>query len=163
MAERVKTRMCADCVHFQKENPIVSGSMVLYRCSSQKRDTKCVGWCVSGAEPRRMGGNCYNKLYPGDKINLETVLGTKCQYLYLGTVGKHFKKGLFYLNKYLTEPKGQRREGADKYRIMGKGDFDRYFRNVHCIVQNEAQLEESRRVAKKRKQRWCEEHCAIES
>lgn len=160
MAERIKTPMCVNCIHWQKENPIVSGSMVLYRCSSQKRDTKCVGWCMSGAEPRHMGGYCYNKLYPGDKINIETVLGTKCQYLFLGTIGKRFeKKGIFYLNKYLTEPKGGRREGADKYRVMEKGDFERYFKNVHCIIQSEAQLEASKRMAKKRKQRWCEEHC----
>lgn len=156
MAERVKTRMCANCVHFQKENPIVSGSMVLYRCSSQKRGGRCIGWCPEHILPKHMGCSCYNKLYPGDRINLETVLGTKCQYLYLGIVGKHFKKGLFYLNKYLTEPKGQRREGADKYRVMEKGDFDRYFKNVHCVLQNEAQLEASRRVAKKRKARWLE-------
>lgn len=89
MAERVKTRMCANCVHFQKENPIVSGSMVLYRCSSQKRGGRCVGWCPEHTLPKYMGCSCYNRLYLGDMFDVRSRFSDKYKrYMYCGKEGK---------------------------------------------------------------------------
>lgn len=73
-------------------------------------------------------------------------------WLYCGAV----KGGKLMYNKNKMEYKVV---SIDWFRAPG----GRIKTGISVLKQNEAQLEASRRVAKKRKRRWCEKHCAIES
>lgn len=79
MAERVKGCFCIDCIHLQRDDPLISGNMAMYQCTSQKRNGRCVGW-VQKDKPesglKNMGGSCCNKLYPGDVFDVMHVLRT---------------------------------------------------------------------------------------
>lgn len=150
MAERVRKCCCYSCIHLQRENPIVSGEMALYRCTSQKRNGRCVGW-VQKDKPdvglRAMGGSCCNKIYPGDKIEQKSFYGNNfIRYLYCGKFGE---------NKYLLY-----RAGNNGYADVGKtffrGQTGHISSRIRIVQQNPEQLEASKRIAKKRKARWSE-------
>lgn len=156
MAERIVSSRCYGCVHLQKENPLISGDMAMYQCTSQERNGRCVGW-VQKDKPesglKNMGGSCCNKLYPGDVVLCHARFkDVTARWMYCGIV----ENGKLMYNKNKME-----------YKVVPKDWFrapgGRIKTGISVLKQNEAQLEASRRVAKKRKQRWCKEHCAIES
>ena len=146
MAERVRSIFCSVCIHLQKEDPIISGQMALYRCTSQKRGGRVVGWCPVGKFPKNMGCSCCNRLYPGDQIEIKSYFNDSgTRYLYCGKVG----------DKYLL------------YRINNRGciEVDRdYLRGqtgnisnrIRIVMQDKTQLEASKRMVRKRKARWME-------
>lgn len=88
MAERVRKCCCYSCIHLQKENPIISGEMALYRCTSQKRNGRCAGWVSqenTEAGLAQLGCSYGNKLYSGDIIEVESIFSdSKQRYLYCG-------------------------------------------------------------------------------
>lgn len=92
MAERIETYSCYDCIHLQKENPLISGGMATYQCTSQERRGRCVGW-VQKDKPqsglRNQGGSCCNKLCPGDMFDVRSRFSDKYKrYMYCGKKGK---------------------------------------------------------------------------
>lgn len=148
MAERVRNLFCSDCIHLQKEYPIVSGQMVLYRCTSQKRAGSVVGWCPIGKIPERMGGSCCNKLYPGDQIEIRSRFNdNRVRYLYCGKVRDKYL--LYRINNggYIE---------ADRDCLRGQTGY--ISKRIKIVMQGKTQLEASKRMAKKRKARWLEEH-----
>lgn len=44
MAQKLNCKSCSECIHLQKDDPIISGDMALYRCTNQMRGGRCVGW-----------------------------------------------------------------------------------------------------------------------
>lgn len=148
MAERVRKYCCYSCIHLQRENPIVSGEMALYRCTSQKGDGRVVGWCPVGKLPKNMGGSCCNRLYPGDQIEIRSYFNdNKTKYLYCGKVG----------NKYLLY-RINNRGYIEADRDYLKGQTGYISKRIKIVQQDKTQLEASKRMAKKRKARWLEEH-----
>lgn len=111
MAERKSLKLfkysCADCIHLDKEKSEGNGINKWYGCNYGSRDC-VVGAVTKDSELKNMGCSNCNRVRPGDVLEVTTVLGTVCQYLFCGTVGKHFKAGLFYFRKYVTEPKGKK-------------------------------------------------------
>lgn len=150
MAERVKSFMCADCVHWQKENPIASGSMVCYQCSSQGRDGRVVGWCLVGKKPKGMGCGEWNRIYVGDMIRYK-----KRNYIYCGVVKRpsphpsHGKARLLYCAK------------AKEYMVV----LDKWYRiqkeelkqDISIVMQTKEQIKFHRKVARKLRKRWEDE------
>lgn len=92
MDERIKTYSCYDCIHLQEENPLISGNMAMYQCTSQRSGGRCVGW-VQKDKPesglRNQGGSCCNRLYPGDIFDVRSRFSDKYKrYMYCGRKGK---------------------------------------------------------------------------
>lgn len=83
---------CSDCIHLQKENPLISGDMAIYQCTSQRRKGRCVGWVKKDkpqSELRNQGGSCCNKLCPGDMFDVRSRFSDKYKrYMYCGKKGK---------------------------------------------------------------------------
>lgn len=146
MAERV-VHGCASCIHFHTEGPIVSGEMLIYRCS-KSHSGRVPGWCPVGTLPKNMGCSYYNKLHPGDKIAMKSYFSNNmAKYMYCGKVG----------NKYLLYRPGNRGL-IEVEKDYFRGQTGRIISRVIGIIQNDEQLEASRRFAKKKKQRWLEEY-----
>lgn len=151
MAERIKECFCIDCIHLQKENPHISGEMALYECSAQGRCGKSVGW-VQKENPKKglkwQGCSDCNTLYPGDVILCHARFKeVTAKWMYCGTVKN--RKLMYNKNKmeYKVVPKDWFRAQSGIIR-----------RGISVMKQNEAQLEASKRMAKKRKARWLEKN-----
>ena len=142
---------CSECIHLRMENPVICGQMVMYACTSQKRDGKVIGWCPAGKKPVYMGGSCCNIVHIGDIIVRKSYFnkGQEQRYLYCGKVSKG--KRLLYC------------KSTHEYHVVSdmwfRGQTGRLITQLSILKQNEVQQEVSIRIAKKRKQRWCEEHC----
>lgn len=150
MAERIKGCFCIDCIHLQRDDPYISGQMVLYKCSCQGRDGKVVGW-VQKDNPERglkqMGCLECNTLHIGDKVCLKSNFSdNKQKYLYCGKLNNRGKYLLY------TSEGGMIEVGKGFFR----GQTGKISRRVCGIIQNGPQLQASIRVAKKRKARWLE-------
>ena len=93
MVKGVEQPCCLNCIHLQREDPIISGQMALYRCTSQKScRNRVVGW-VQKDKPqsglRNQGGNCCNRLYSGDMFDVKSRFSDKYKrYMYCGKKGK---------------------------------------------------------------------------
>lgn len=151
MVERVAPYSCSSCIHLQKEDPIISGEMALYRCTSQKRNGRCVGW-VEVKRPdkgmRVQGGSCCNRLYPGDKLEIKSHFSdSRLRYLYCGKVGNKYLLHRTSTGGYMEVDKGYLR-----------GQTGNISNRIKCVEQNPAQLEASKRMAKKRKAKWLKEN-----
>lgn len=127
-----------------------------YGCNYGSRDC-VVGAVTKDSELKNMWCSNCNRVRPGDVLEVTTVLGTVCQYLFCGTVGKHFKAGLFYFRKYVTEPKGNK-EKTQLYRVFQKGEMEKIYRKIRHIRLNPVQAEAGKRIAKKRKAKWLRGH-----
>ena len=154
MVKRVEQPCCLNCIHLQREDPIISGQMALYRCTSQKSyRNRVVGW-VQKDKPqsglRNQGGSCCNKLYPGDVILCHSRFGeVTAKWLYCGTVKDSRMKLMYNKNKmeYKVVSSDWLRNSFGKIRIC-----------INVMKQNDAQLEASKRMAKKRKAKWEEKN-----
>lgn len=141
MAKMVAPYSCSSCIHLQKEDPIISGQMALYRCTSQRRNGRCIGW-VQKDKPytglRKQGGSCCNKLYPGDVFDVISRFSNKCKrYLYCGKKGN--VRILITLPDYTYTPVPN-----DFLRgVTGKIRGD-----VRMLYQTEGQKEQHRKIAK---------------
>lgn len=151
MAERIKSYRCIDCIHLQKETPHISGEMAMYECSAQRNHGKVVGW-VQKENPKRglrwQGCSEYNTLYPGDVILCHSRFKeVTAKWMYCGTV----KNGKLMYNKNKME-----------YKVVPTDWFRAQFgvirAGISVMKQNEAQLEASKRMAKKRKAKWIEKN-----
>lgn len=151
MAERMREIYCIDCIHLQRDDPYISGQMALYRCSCQGRDGKVAGW-VQKDKPKnglkKMGCSGCNKLYPGDVILCHARFKeVTAKWLYCGSV----QNGKLMYNKNKME-----------YKVVPKdwfrGQTGRLRTGISVLKQNKAQLEASKRMAKKRKARWLEKN-----
>lgn len=160
MAERKSLKRfkysCAGCIHLDKEKSEGNGINKWYGCNYGSND-RVVGAVTKDSGLKNTGCSNCNRVRPGDVLEVTTVLGTVCQYLFCGTVGKHFKAGLFYFRKYVTEPKGNK-EKTQLYRVFQKGEMEKVYRKIRHIRLNPAQAEAGKRIAKKRKAKWIEEH-----
>lgn len=151
MDERMRGLFCSECIHLRMENPVICGQMAMYACTSQERDGKVIGWCPVGKKPVYMGGSCCNVVHAGDIIVRKSRFDEEQEqrYLYCGKISKG--KRLLY-NKDMHE-----------YSVVSdtwfRGQTGRLNTQLSILRQNEVQQEASIRMAKKRKQRWCEEHC----
>ena len=152
MAQKLNFKSCLGCIHLQKENPIISGDMALYRCTSQKRNRRCVGWVQKNSPDSGLntqGGSCCNVLCPGDKIEQKSYYSNNSvRYLYCGKIDKH---------KYLLY-----RASNNGYNDVGetffRGQTGNISNRIRIIQQNPEQLEASKQMAKKRKEKWLKEH-----
>ena len=160
MAERKSLKRfkysCADCIHLDKERTEGNDINRWYGCNYGSRD-RVVGAVAKDSELKNMGCSNCNRVRPGDVLEVTTVLGTVCQYLFCGTVGKHFKAGLFYFRKYVTEPKGNK-EKTQLYRVFQKGEMEKTYRKIRHICLNPVQAEAGKRIAKKRRKVWLEKN-----
>lgn len=148
MAERV-VRGCASCIHFHTEDPIVSGEMLVYRCS-KSHSGRVPGWCPVGTLPKNMGCSCYNKLHPGDVIRCESMFDKSKYrvYLYCGAVEGNQKLLYDRKNKtYKAVSKGWLRTQTG---IVRKG--------ASIILHDESRKEWCRKQAKRYKEEWLKEH-----
>lgn len=141
MAERVVPYSCYSCIHLQKENPLISGNMAMYQCTSQKRRGRCVGW-VQKDKPyiglRNQGGSCCNKLYPGDVFDVISWFSNKRKrYLYCGKKGN--VRILITLPDYTYTPVPN---------DFLRGATGKIRRNVRMLYQTEGQKERHRKIAK---------------
>lgn len=150
MAERVTSLFCSECIHLRMKDPKVAGQMALYNCTSQKRGGYVVGWCSAGKKPIHMGGSCCNRIYIGDVIVRKSRFDEEQEqrYLYCGKVSKG--KRLLYC------------KSTHEYHVVSdtwfRGQIGRLNTQLSILKQNEVQQEASIRIAKKRKQRWCEKY-----
>lgn len=143
---------CANCVFLDKEQKQTHGELYIYGC---ERNGRCVGWARKDTELKTMGCSDRNKLKPGDVFIVETVLWAKVTLLYCGKVVHNGKPGYLCYMKHTTSPNGPDRPC---YYVYGAYDLCDTFRTIQIVHQNEAQHEASRRIAKKRKQKWRETH-----
>lgn len=142
MAKRVAPYSCSSCIHLQKEDPIISGQMALYRCTSQRRNGRCVGW-VEAEHPDKglntMGGSCFNKLYPGDVFDVFSRFEhvKKKRYMYCGK-----KKGQRIL---LSIPDHVYTPVQDDY---FRGQIGKLKKTIKMVMQSEEQKCFHRKLAK---------------
>lgn len=162
MAERKGLRRfkcsCVDCIHLDKERFKGDDVNKWYGCNYGSRDC-VVGAVTKDSELKNMGCSNCNRVRPGDVLEVTTVLGTVCQYLFCGTVGKHFKAGLFYFRKYVKAPKGaEERRRTELYKVFQYGEMEQRYRSIKHIRLNPVQEEAAQRIAKKRRKVWLEKN-----
>ena len=106
-----------------------------------------------------MGCSNYNRLFPGDVLEVETKVGTVLQYLFCGTVGKRFKAGLFYFRKYVKAPKGaEERRKTELYKVFRHGEMEQRYRSIKHIRLSPVQEEAVQKIAKRRRKLWLEKN-----
>lgn len=152
MAQRINHKSCLGCIHLQKENPIISGDMALYQCTSQKRNGRCVGWVPKDRPDsglNQQGGSCCNVLCPGDVVRIKSYFSDKQEiYLYCGKVqNRHL---LYQINN------DRRHKVVDKGFFRGQTGF--ISNKISVMMQSVAVLQANKRRAKKRKEKWLKEH-----
>lgn len=138
MAERIKECSCIDCVHLQKDNPVISGEMALYKCSKYG---KVIGW-VQKDNPKRglkqMGCSECNTLSIGDVFDVISRFSNKCKrYLYCGRKGN--VRILITLPDYTYTPVPNDFLRGATGKIRG---------DVRMLYQTEGQKEQHRKIAK---------------
>ena len=143
MVKGVEQPCCLNCIHLQREDPIVSGQMALYRCSSQKSyRNRVVGW-VQKDKPelglKVMGGSCCNKLYPGDVISMKGYFSEKSEeFLYCGKLrGRRLVVSLSDHVPHVVENSWLRGQTGVLRKI-----------NFRIVMQSEKQREYNRKIAK---------------
>lgn len=145
---------CADCIFLNKEEKRVSGDQYFYGCD-RRVGRFCVGWVRKDSELRTQGCSDCNKLKPGDVFIAETVLKTKVTMLYCGKVTWNGADAYLCYVKHTTKSNPLTEE---RYRTYGQFTLRDLYRSIQFVPQNEAQREASKRLAKKRKQKWRETH-----
>lgn len=142
MAQKLNCKSCSECIHLQKDDPIISGDMALYRCTNQMRGGRCVGW-VQKNKPNSglntQGGSCCNVLYPGDMFDFKGYFSKKAKrYLYCGR--KENKRILLSIPDHVYTPV------PDDY-FRGQTGVLRKM-NFQMVMQTEEQKELHRRLAR---------------
>lgn len=142
MDQKLNCKSCSECIHLQKDDPIISGDMALYRCTNQMRGGRCIGW-VQKDKPNSglntQGGSCCNVLYPGDMFDVTSRFGNKYKrYLYCGNKqGTRILLGIPDL-VYTPVPSDYFRTQTGKLKT-----------NIKIVMQTEEQRFKSVKLAKK--------------
>ena len=145
---------CADCIFLNKEHKWQFGRHYIYGCD--RRDgRRCVGWVRKDSELRTQGCSDCNTLKSGDVFIAETVLKTKVTMLYCGKITWNGADAYLCYVKHSTKSNPPVKE---RYRTYGRFALRDLYRSIQFVPQNEAQHEASKRLAKKRKQKWRETH-----
>lgn len=95
------------------------------------------------------------KLKPGDKIKVTTVLGTECILLYLGSKAyiEYGRKRISHFTYLVRNSKDVMSHRTKEWKETDYKLCDLY-RTCEFVKQNPAQLEASKRTAKKRLERY---------
>ena len=159
MAVWRKIEGCKSCIHLDRGRTEQKGENKKYGCNRTGGNGCVVGWVTNDNELKWMGCSNYNRLFPGDVLEVETKVGTVLQYLFCGTVGKRFKAGLFYFRKYVKAPKGaEERRKTELYKVFQHGEMEQRYRSIKHIRLSPVQEETAQRIAKKRRKVWLEKN-----
>lgn len=144
---------CADCCYLDKTEKVQTGVMYKYGCRSNLAYRgHIVGWLSSDNGLKQMGCSDWCKLPVGTKFRIKSRFDdTKKQsWLYCGKVN-----GRYLIYRIDTKLFVYQLVSKDFFR----GQTGKLISTFEIIEQNETQFEASKRVAKKRKERYIEKQC----
>lgn len=123
---------CANCCYLDKTEKVQTGVMYKYGCRSHHAYMGHItGWLSSDSGLKQMGCSESNKLCFGTVFGVrKTEKNLSCRYIYLGTVGKHFKKRCLYNLIW------KQKECVDDDWIEGKNILIYDYHNLYVVYQH---------------------------
>lgn len=130
----VKGIMCAECCYLDKTRKQYGNNgtgCFRYGCNARIRDKFICGWIRTDNELKTMGCSEANKLCFGTVFGVrKTEKNPSCRYIYLGTVGRHFKKRCLYNLTW------KQKECVDDDWIEGKDILIYDYHNLYVVYQH---------------------------